>query len=164
MDLKPRELAEAKAGARRKRRWGPLLLLAGVLVAGGIVVTKFLTSAIDYYCNADEIGVKASCSGERRLRVQGIVDQHSIVEAPNGGVASFTITFNDRSVPVDYAGGAALPDLFQACIPVVVEGRLRDGELIGTNVEVKHTSNYEADNPGRVTGAEEESAACSQRA
>lgn len=163
MDLKPRELAEAKVAARRKRRWGPLVLLIVVLAAGGIVVTKFLTSAIDYYRNADEVGVKASCSGERRLRVQGVVDQHSIVEAPNGGVAGFTITFNDRAVPVDYSGGA-LPDLFQECIPVVVEGRLRDGRLIGTNVEVKHSSNYEAENPGRVTGAEEESAACSQRA
>ena len=35
-----------------------MAVLVAVIVFGGVVVTKFLSSAIDYYCNVDEIGVK----------------------------------------------------------------------------------------------------------
>ena len=43
------------------------------LVAGGVIVTQFLRSAVDYYCNVDEIGVRDGCEAGRRLRVQGTV-------------------------------------------------------------------------------------------
>ena len=162
MDLSPRETVTPAPAARTRRKWGPILVLVAVLAGGGVVVAKFLTSAIDYYCNADEIGVKDSCSGDRRVRVQGTVDQGSIVESADGGIEQFTITFNSATVPVDYENGAALPDLFQACIPVVVEGRLSNGRLEGTNVEVKHSEKYEKDNPGRISKSEGD--ACSQSA
>ena len=55
-----------------------MLIVAVALVAGGVVVTKFLTSAIDYYCNVDEIGVRQGCDGDRRIRVQSIVRQDSL--------------------------------------------------------------------------------------
>ena len=32
------------------------------------MVTKFLSSAIDYYCNVDDLGVKDGCEADRRLR------------------------------------------------------------------------------------------------
>jgi cytochrome c-type biogenesis protein CcmE len=161
VDLSPREAAPG-APARRRRRWGPILVLVGVLAGGGVVVGKFLTSAIDYYCNVDEIGTTSNCSGDRRIRVQGTVDQGSIVESADGGIESFTISFNGKSVPVEYGDGAALPDLFQPCIPVVVEGRLSGDRVVGTNVEVKHSEKYEAENPDRIDEAG--GAACSQPA
>ena len=50
---------------RRPRRGdatgGAVALLIVVLIAGGVVVTKFLTSAIDFYCNVDEVGHKSGC-------------------------------------------------------------------------------------------------------
>ncbi len=163
MDLTPRDPGMGAGDTLRKRRkWGPIVVLVLVIAGGGVVVSQFLTSAIDYYCNADEIDVKDSCSGERRVRVQGTVDQGSIVESADGGIEAFTISFNGASVPVDYSDGTSLPDLFQDCIPVVVEGRLAGGVLEGTNVEVKHTNVYEEDNPERV--AEAGGAACSQEA
>lgn len=161
MDLTPREPGEGTR-PRKRRKWAPVLVLVGVLIGGGVVISQFLTSAIDYYCNADEIGVKESCSGDRRVRVQGTVDQGSVVESADGGIERFSISFAGSTIPVDYADGASMPDLFQACIPVVVEGRLVDGVVIGTNVEVKHSNVYEEENPDRI--AEYGSAACSQEA
>ncbi len=162
MDLSPREATPLATRNGRRRRWGPIIVLVLVLIGGGVVITQFLTSAIDYYCNADEVGVTDSCTGDRRMRVQGTVDQASMTEGADGGIDRFEISFNGATVPVDYSDGAALPDLFQACIPVVVEGRLLDGVLVGTNVEVKHSATYEEENPDRLDGAE--SAACSQQA
>ena len=55
-------------------------MLVVVLVAGGVVVTKFLTSAIDFYCNVDEIGSKDGCEAGRRLRIQGTVEEGTVVK------------------------------------------------------------------------------------
>lgn len=165
MDLTPRtttDVANPPPPRPSKRRWAPIAVIALVLVVGGVVVTKFLTSAIDYYCNADEVGVKDKCSGDRRLRVQGTVEQGSLVESSDGTVQAFVISFNGAQVPVDYSSGQSLPDLFQECIPVVVAGRLADGEFEGTSVEVKHSNEYEEDNPDRLDDAV--SPACSQQA
>jgi len=164
VDLTPRtttDVTQPSTGPR-KRRWGPIVVLALVLVVGGVVVTKFLTSAIDYYCNADEVGTTAKCSGDRRLRIQGNVEQGSLVEGSDGTVESFVIAFNGARVPVDYSSGQSLPELFQECIPVVVAGRLSDGVFEGTSVEVKHSNEYQEENPDRVDDAV--SPACSQQA
>jgi cytochrome c-type biogenesis protein CcmE len=167
MDLRPRNQAGraqgATTGARKKRKWGPYLVLGLVLVGGAVVVGKGLTSAIDYYCNADEIGVVDKCSGDRNVRVQGAVDDGSIVEGSTGTVDAFTITFNGQTIPVDYSQAAAVPGLFQACIPVIVAGALQpDGTLLATGVEVKHSDEYEKKNADRIDNAS--SAACAQRA
>ena len=62
----------------RQRNWAAIALLVVVLIAGGVVVTKFLTSAIDFYCNVDEVGHKSGCEDGRRLRIQGTVDEGSV--------------------------------------------------------------------------------------
>ncbi|MEY3806234.1 MAG: cytochrome c-type biosis protein CcmE, partial [Actinomycetota bacterium] len=96
MDLTPRSQDESPAGARRKRRWGPMLLVAAALIGGGVVVTQFLTSAIDYYCNVDEIGVRSGCDSDRRVRVQGIVEQGSVRK--EDGATVFTLGFNGKTL------------------------------------------------------------------
>jgi len=58
----------------------PIVLLSLVGVGGVVIVTQFLTSAIDYYCNVDEIGVRSGCETTSRLRVQGTVEQKLIEE------------------------------------------------------------------------------------
>ena len=51
MDLSPRTNVDGTAvGVKRKRNVVPLIVLAMVFVAGGVIVTQFLTSAVDYYC------------------------------------------------------------------------------------------------------------------
>ena len=80
LDLSPRT-SVATGPRRRQRRWGPIVMLALVLVAGGVVITQFLGNALDYYCNADEVGVKKDCSGDRSLRVQGTVERGTLVKS-----------------------------------------------------------------------------------
>jgi cytochrome c-type biogenesis protein CcmE len=164
MDLSPREPigGAVAASTKPKRKKGPFIVLALVLVGGVVVVSKFLTSAIDYYCNADEVGIVQKCSGDRNVRVQGAVDEGSIFENQAGAIEGFTITFNERTIPVNYSEAAAVPGLFQACIPVIVAGSLQpDGSLLATEVEVKHSDEYEAENADRLDKAE--SAACAQQ-
>jgi len=161
VDLSPRE--QPATPTRRKRPWVAIAVLVAVFAAGGVVLTKFLTSAIDYYCNVDEVGSKSGCETGRRLRIQGTVEEGSVERV--GGVTYFVIAFNGEAMPVRYEGEPG--GIFQECIPVVVHGRLTapvdDGGVFeGDRVEVKHSNEYEAENANRIDGAE--SAACTQQA
>lgn len=149
LNLAPRTAVDPAARVRGKRNWLPILVLALVVVAGGVIVTQFLRSAVDYYCNVDEVGVRDGCNSERRIRLQGTVDEGSIEQ--NSGVTVFTISFNGESVPVRYDGEPG--GIFKECIPVVVHGVIEDGTLHGDRVEVKHSDEYVAVNDERVADA-----------
>lgn len=159
MDLTPRSESSGAASARRsgRRRWIPMVVVAVTLVAGGVVVTQFLTNAIDYYCNVDEVGSRAGCEGDRRMRVQGIVDEGSV--AKSDGATSFTMSFQGKSIEVRYLGDPG--GVFQECIPVVAHGRLDGAGFDSDRIEVKHTNEYEEKNKSRFDEANEEAAACS---
>jgi cytochrome c-type biogenesis protein CcmE len=131
---------------RKRRNWAAIGVLVAVIAAGGLIVTKFLGSAIDYYCNADEIGVRDGCEAGRRLRVQGTVADGTVETA--AGITTFTIVFGDAAIPVRYEGEPG--GIFAECEPVVVHGRLVDGVFEGDQIEVKHSNEYEAANPDRV--------------
>ncbi len=163
MDLSPREVV-ATAPRGRKKPWFAYAVLAVVLIAGAVVVGKFLTSALDYYCNVDEIGVKDGCDEGRNIRIQGTVEQDSV--DTEGSTTSFVITFNGASMRVEL--GSAPTGLFQECIPVVVTGkvlRAEDGTryFAGDEVIVKHDSQYDAKNKDRLDDANAEAAACSRK-
>jgi cytochrome c-type biogenesis protein CcmE len=145
LDLSPREVDPARS-RRGKRKWLPIVVLGLVIASAGVIVTQFLTSAIDYYCNVDEIGTKDGCETGRRLRVQGTVDRGSVVD--DGTVTAFSITFNDVSLNVRYEGDPG--GIFKECIPVVVHGTLQGDTFAGDRIEVKHSNEYMADNPDRV--------------
>ena len=152
MDLSPRP----SEPARKPRRWLPIVLLSLIGVAGVVIVAQFLTSAIDYYCNVDEIGVRSGCSNTDRLRVQGTVEQGSIQKSDNK--TSFVMTFNDKSINVVYSGDPG--GVFQDCIAVVAHGRMIDGTFESNRIEVKHSNEYVEKNAERFD--ESGSAACSQ--
>jgi len=168
VDLTPRS-AEPPGPAPRpnRRKWVSIGVLVLVLVAGGLVLTQFLTNSLDYYCNVDEVGHKSGCEAGRQLRIQGTVVEDSVKSS--GGVTTFDITFNNVTVPVVYDGDPG--GLFQECIPVVVHGVLKtqvaEGKeknvFDGDEVEVKHSNEYEAKNKARLDEANQESAACSQQ-
>lgn len=156
LDLTPRDEQDARA-SRSRRRWLPFVLLALVLVAGGVIVTQFLRSAVDYYCNVDEIGQRDGCEPGRRLRVQGTVDAGTVATAD--GITTFRISFNDETMNVRYEGQPG--GIFEECQPVVVHGELVGQTFEGDRVEVKHSNEYEAENADRIDGAAAESDTCS---
>jgi len=152
MDLSPRAPVDpAGSKPKAKRKWFPMVVLGLVIVAGGVIVTQFLTSAVDYYCNVDEVGVRSGCDAGRRIRLQGTVDEGSVEKVANTTV--FTISFNGETIPVTYDGEPG--GIFKECIPVVVHGVIENGELLGDRVEVKHSDEYVAINDKRVTEAEQ---------
>lgn len=158
-DLSPRTGPDdAPVPARRRRRWLPIVVLAGVLVAGGVIVTQFLRSAVDYYCNVDEVGVRSGCDADRRLRLQGIVERGTVAEL--GGDTEFEISFNGVRVPVHYDGEPG--GIFKECIPVVVHGRFDSATetFLGDLVEVKHSNEYVAVNDERLAEAEDLADSC----
>ena len=135
-----------------------IVVLCIVLVAGGVIVTQFLRSAVDYYCNVDEIGRRSGCDADRRLRLQGVVQQGSITH--DGGDTDFVIAFNGAKVPVHYNGEPG--GIFKEYIPswsTASSPRPRacfDGDL----VEVKHSDEYVAVNDDRLAEANDLAAAC----
>ena len=155
IDLSPRTPAGPAVPVRRKRNWLPLLVLGLVVIAGGVIVTQFLTKAVDYYCNVDEVGQRSGCDEDRRIRLQGTVDENSVERVANTTV--FTISFNGETMPVSYDGEPG--GIFKECIPVVVHGVIENGTLLGDRVEVKHSDEYVAVNDERVADAE--AAGCS---
>ena len=92
MDLSPRT-SETGGGApaHKKRNWLPIVVLALVVVAGGVIITKFLNESVDYYCNVDEIGVRSGCDADRRLRLQGVVCLHASAMATSDGEHCFAL-------------------------------------------------------------------------
>lgn len=158
MDLSPRpETTAAPSSSRTKKRWIPMLVVAGALLLGVVVVTKFLTSAIDYYCNVDEVGTRSGCDSDRRMRVQGVVEQGSVVRADGG--TRFVMEYNGKTLPVRYEGDPG--GVFQECIPVVAHGRVSNGVLESDRIEVKHSNQYVEKNKTRLDEANKEAAACS---
>jgi cytochrome c-type biogenesis protein CcmE len=158
VDLTPRTNSESTAStSKRKRKWGPIAIVVLALMFGGVVVTKFLTSAIDYYCNVDEIGTRTGCEGDRRMRVQGVVEQDSVKQVD--GATTFKMSFNGEHLSVVYAGDPG--GVFQECIPVVAHGRIVNGTFESDRIEVKHSNQYVEKNKTRINESNEEAAACS---
>lgn len=127
-----------------------MLVLGFVIAASGVIVVQFLTSAVDYFCNVDEVGVRNGCDADRRLRIQGTVDEGSIVN--ERGVTTFTVSFNGVTQPVRYDGQPG--GIFKECIPVVVHGMLEGPTFVGDRVEVKHSEEYVAVNSDRIDEAD----------
>ncbi len=152
MDLTPRTSSDNAPLAPRKRntKWGYVAVLIVIVVAGGTIVTQFLTSAIDYYCNVDEVGIREGCESDRSIRVQGTVEKGSLKSVNNS--TNFVMIFNEKTIQVVYEGDPG--GIFQECIPVVAQGRLVGDVFEATRIEVKHSNAYVADNTERLTKAE----------
>ena len=160
MDLTPRTSSDNAplAPRKRNRKWKYVAMLVVVVSAGGFIVSQFLTSAIDFYCNVDEIGQRAGCEPNRRLRVQGTVEQDSLKSGT--GSTTFVLIFNNQSIDVRYNGDPG--GIFQECIPVVAHGRLVGDIFEANRIEVKHSNQYTAANPDRL--AQSKAEPCSQQA
>lgn len=154
MDLTPRSGSDDRdvTAPKKKRNVLPMVVLALVLVAGGVIVTQFLSSAVDYFCNVDEVGDVDGCEEGRRIRLQGTVDAGSIDKSVTG-ITAFTMSFGGETIAVEYEGEPG--GIFKECIPVVVHGEIQNRVLDGDRVEVKHSNEYVEVNDDNLAEAEE---------
>lgn len=165
MELTPRALDDevtaeegaARAGRRprrARRRWLPLVVLGVVVLGLGLLVYKGLSDAALYFRNADEAVAQRDALGDRRFRLQGTVVGEPATE---GETVSFAVAYNGVEVPVVHTGTP--PDMFRPGIPVVIEGRWRDGAEVfeSDRMLVKHDESYESrdDYDDRIDDAEQ---------
>jgi cytochrome c-type biogenesis protein CcmE len=123
------------------------------LVAFGVVALAFagllwkgLDNATVYFKTADEAVAQRAKLGTHLIRVEGTV-QPDVRSA--GQNVTFTIANNGVSIPVLHH--SAPPQLFKPGIPVVLQGRFQGDHFDSGLIMVKHTSEYVAKHPERVT-------------
>lgn len=164
MELTPRTTPERDGTAtpprRRRSPWAYGVLVV-VLIGLGVVVWQGLTSASLYFYNADEAVEQRAELGDRRFRLQGTVLADSIT-ADDDGVA-FTVAYDGVRVDVRHQG--APPELFQAGIPVVLEGRWAESDdwFASDLIRVKHSEQYEEEHEDRLDEADSSSATMPSR-
>ncbi len=128
-----------------KRRYAAIFLAVAVGVAG-LLLWQGLTNATLYFKTVDEAVAERAELGDRRFRLEGIVQAGSVREA--GGGVDFVVEENTAEIAVHHVGDP--PELFRPGIPVVLEGRFEGRRFASDRILVKHTSEYRRDNPDRV--------------
>lgn len=110
------------------------LALLGVAAA---LVLSALEESIVFFHSPSELAA-AEAITDRRLRVGGLVEEGSVVQA--GATVTFRITDLANTVPVAYTG--ILPDLFREGQGVVAEGHMDKGVFVADQVLAKHDETY----------------------
>lgn len=149
LDLTPRQAPPVRGGDvdRNRRR-----LVVGVLAAL-VAVLLFLayqgvSTATVFFKNADEAVAERDDLGTRRFRLQGTVVEDSV--RTDGSAVRFAVVYGAETVQVRHLGDP--PELFQPGIPVVLEGHwsTADPWFESDRILVKHSEEYEAENPDRT--------------
>jgi cytochrome c-type biogenesis protein CcmE len=124
-----------------------------VIAALAFVATKALSDAALFFYNADEAVAKRDELGDSRFRLQGTVEEGSIVNTGDG--VDFVVVFNGVEVAVHHRGDP--PELFDEGEPVVLEGRWdRTVDVFDSDrMLVKHDEDYDAENQDRIREAEQ---------
>jgi cytochrome c-type biogenesis protein CcmE len=148
LDLTPRRPPKPRA----RRGWA-IVVIVLVLGALAFVATKALSDASLFFYNADEAVAKREELGDTRFRLQGTVEDGTIVDTGDG--VDFAVVFNSVEVEVHHRGDP--PELFKAGEPVVLEGRWdRSVDVFASDrMLVKHDERYDAENEDRITQAEQ---------
>jgi cytochrome c-type biogenesis protein CcmE len=144
------DLTPAPVASPRRRNRMAYAVIAVVVVALGVVVYQALSSASLYFYNADEAVTQRADIEDKRFRLQGTVLGGYDADAQP---FEFTVAYDGARVVVHHDGDP--PDLFEAGIPVVLEGRWSDdGDWFDSDrILVKHSAQYEADNEDRLEDA-----------
>jgi cytochrome c-type biogenesis protein CcmE len=125
---------------RKQQRLGVLGLgMAALAGATALVLTAFNDNLVFFY-SPSELEAKA-VAVDRRVRIGGLVEAHSLSRIDDGHGISFRITDGSADVVGIYQG--PLPDLFREGQGAVAEGKLRpDGVFAASTVLAKHDENY----------------------
>jgi cytochrome c-type biogenesis protein CcmE len=127
---------------KKKRRLA--LIVAGIVACVGFLLAVTLSSkrGLVYYYTVSEFRDLAG-SRDGGIRINGKVEDGSIVRKPGGMDVRFSVTDGKAALPVEYHG--VVPATFVDGADVVVEGGLRpDGTFEASNLLAKCPSKYEA--------------------
>jgi cytochrome c-type biogenesis protein CcmE len=164
LDLTPRPSAP-----RRNKRWVAVAVVVA-LAAALFLLLRGLGDEALFFRPVDDAIEQRDTLGDRQFRLQGIVVPGTVSEAfvdDEPGVA-FSVEFDQQRADVFHKGDPAL--LFQDGIPVVLNGRWRQGSPVGvesfpcgandgywfdsTQMLVKHDNEYVAANSKNIDEAE----------
>ena len=129
----------------RTRTWVVGALILGAL---GFLLARGLGDATVYFKTADEAVAQRASLGTRRFRIEGTVVAGTVHQV--GDDVRFVIENKGATVAVRHRGDP--PELFRPGIPVVLEGRFARAEFESDRIMVKHTEDYRAKHPDRVSG------------
>jgi cytochrome c-type biogenesis protein CcmE len=123
--------------------------VVGLVLVGSLafLLAKGLGTALDFYLPADQAVAQEASLGNRTINLEGVVERGSIHSTPNG--VDFVVTSGPTTVQVHNTGSP--PELFQPDIPVIAVGHFSRGAFFSDQILVKHSSDYIAAHPGRVT-------------
>lgn len=149
LDLTPRSAPPVGGGTTDRGRRAVVLAVLGALAVAVIFMAyQGLNNATVFFRNADEAVAEREELGDRRFRLQGSVLEGTV--EPDGTHVRFTVVHDGTEVDVRHLGDP--PELFQPGIPVVLEGRWSQDQpwFESDRILVKHTEDYEAENPDRT--------------
>lgn len=134
---------------RRARR---RLLVVGAVLAAALVflLVEGLGSSLDYFDTVDQALAHRATIGTSTFRLEGLVVPGSIRRTATG--TDFSVSEGSSTVAVRNSGSP--PELFQPDIPVVVVGHFASATsavFLSNQIMVKHSADYIAEHPGRVT-------------
>ena len=127
---------------KKKRRM--VLIGVGIVACVGflLAVTLSSESGLVYYYTVSEFR-KLDGPRDGGIRINGKVEDGSIVRQKTGMDIRFNVTDGQAALPVEYHG--VIPDTFVDGADVVIEGGLRqDGTFVASNLLAKCPSKYEA--------------------
>ena len=125
---------------RKRRRLLFLVLGLGALGGATAMVLAAFNNNLIFFYSPTELATQHVGPGQR-IRIGGLVEEHSVVHAENGRAVSFRVTDGQKDLAVAFDG--ILPDLFREGQGVVAEGRMRaDGTFAAISVLAKHDEKY----------------------
>ena len=134
----------------RRRRLVPALI---AIVTAGVVVALVwnLVGGSLFFYNADEAVERRAELGDERFTLQGSPIDCSIVEGFQGDdpIVAFSVSFGGQAVDIVHFGDPA--DLFQADVPVVLDGHWVQGDPgVGDRIAIADDGWYFASDRMRV--------------
>ncbi|HMB75791.1 MAG TPA: cytochrome c maturation protein CcmE [Kiloniellaceae bacterium] len=118
------------------------IVVVGLLLLGAAaaLVLTALKDNLVYFRSPSDI-LAESISGNRNVRLGGLVEEGSVMRQSDGVTVLFAVTDLSNSVPVRYEG--ILPDLFREGQGVITRGSMGpDGVFVADEVLAKHDETY----------------------
>lgn len=159
LDITPRRAASTSgSGSKSLRSYVAVGAVVVLIAALGLVLFKGLNNAALFYYNVDEAVAQRQDLGDQRFRMQGNVVDGTIEKSD--GAVSFVIAYGDQRLNVVNSG--APPELFDAKIPVILEGQFVGDEFHSDQILIRHDSTYDEKNADRVNKAQADADARSE--